>query len=217
MHPQSQDNDPGDERHSDSNLSGLPQPHHIDVHIHHIDQVIPARSTCGPSLSRRRILRGTTATRSTTASEAATTQAREAFLEGHVAAFTELGGTPIHKIRYDNLKAAVSRVLFGRGREESARWTAFKPRFGFDAFYCEPGVAGVHEKGGVEGEGGRFRRNHCVPMPKVDSIAELNELLIAADAKDEHRRIENRAQSVGHDFAFEQETLRTLPSEVFPT
>ena len=145
------------------------------------------------------------------------TQAQEAFLEGHVAAFTELGGTPIEKIRYDNLKAAVSRVLFGRGREESARWTAFKSHFGFDAFYCEPGVEGAHEKGGVEGEGGRFRRNHCVPMPKVDSLEQLNELLIAADAKDDHRRIENRSNSVGHDFAFERETLRPLPSEVFPT
>ena len=53
--------------------------------------------------------------------------------------------------------------------------------------------------------------------PRSTPIAELNELLIAADAKDEHRRIENRAQSVGHDFAFERETLRPLPSEVFPT
>ncbi len=41
----------------------------------------------------------------------------------------ELGGTPIEKIRYDNLKAAVSRVLFGQGREESARWTAFKSHY----------------------------------------------------------------------------------------
>jgi len=47
------------------------------------------------------------------------TQAQEAFLEGHVAAFSELGGTPIDKIRYDTLKAAVSRVLFGRaGRNQ---------------------------------------------------------------------------------------------------
>jgi transposase len=145
------------------------------------------------------------------------TQAQEAFLEGHVQAFTEFGGTPIDKIRYDNLKAAVSRVLFGRDREESARWTAFKSHFGFDAFYCHPGVEGAHEKGGVEGEGGRFRRSHCVPMPAVDSIEQLNELLIAADARDDHRRIENRTQTVGHDFAFERETLRPLPIEVFPT
>ena len=129
------------------------------------------------------------------------TQGQEAFLEGHVHAFDRLGGVPVDKIRYDNLKAAVSRVLFGRNRVESDRWVAFRSHYGFDAFYCQPGVDGAHEKGGVEGEGGRFRRNHCVPMPEVDSIAELNELLAAADAKDEHRRIGNRAQTVGHDCA----------------
>ena len=35
---------------------------------------------------------------------------QEAFLEGHVHAFTELGGVPAGQIRYDNLKAAVARV-----------------------------------------------------------------------------------------------------------
>ncbi|ACV79381.1 IS21 family transposase [Nakamurella multipartita] len=145
------------------------------------------------------------------------TQGQEAFLEGHVHAFTELGGTPIDKIRYDNLKAAVSRVLFGRGREESGRWVAFRSHFGFDAFYCHPGQEGAHEKGGVEGEGGRFRRNHCVPMPVVDSIEQLNELLVAADAKDNYRRIASRTNTVAQDWAFERDTLRPLPSEVFPT
>jgi hypothetical protein len=88
---------------------------------------------------------------------------------------------PIDKIRYDNLKPAVSRVLFGRTRVESDRWVAFKSHYGFDSFYCRPGHEGSHEKGGVEGEGGRFRRNHCVPMPVVDSIEELNELLEPCD------------------------------------
>ena len=41
--------------------------------------------------------------------------------------------------------------------------------------------------------------------------------MITADAKDDHRRIENHAQTVGHDFSFERETLRPWPSEVFPT
>ena len=145
------------------------------------------------------------------------TQGQEAFLEGHVFALERLGGVPVDKIRYDNLKAAVSRVLFGRNRLESDRWISFRAHYGFDAFYCQPGVEGAHEKGGVEGEGGRFRRNHCVPMPAVDSIAELNELLVAADDSDEHRRIANRLQTVGHDGALERASLRPLPSEPFPT
>ncbi|MGY3061407.1 hypothetical protein ACVWZD_005652 [Streptomyces sp. TE3672] len=36
---------------------------------------------------------------------------------------------------------------------------------GLDAVYCRPGLEGAHEKAGVEGEVGRFRRNHFVPVP----------------------------------------------------
>lgn len=67
------------------------------------------------------------------------TQGQEAFLEGHQAAFEVFGGTPMFHIRYDNLKAAVSRVLFGRTRTESARWVAFRSHHGFESFYCHPG------------------------------------------------------------------------------
>ncbi|HET9005815.1 MAG TPA: IS21 family transposase [Actinomycetes bacterium] len=144
-------------------------------------------------------------------------QCQEAFLEGHVYAFEQLGGVPVVHVRYDNLKSAVSRVLFGRTRVESARWVTFRSHYGFDAFYCRPGKEGAHEKGGVEVEGGRFRRNHLVPMPHVDSVAELNAVLAAADAKDDHRRVEGRTVTVGTDFALERPVLRALPGEAFET
>ncbi len=96
------------------------------------------------------------------------------------------------KIRYDNLKAAVARVTFGRTRTETTRWVAFRSHYGFDPFYCQPGVEGAHEKGGVEGEGGRFRRTHLVPVPVVGSLAELNARLEGYDAADDHRRISTR-------------------------
>jgi transposase len=148
---------------------------------------------------------------------ASLSQGQEAFLESHVYAFERLGGVPIDKVRYDNLKPAVSRVLFGRTRVESDRWVVFRSYYDFDAFYCRPGHEGSHEKGGVEGEGGRFRRNHCVPMPVVDSIEELNAMLEAADEADDRRRIGNRTMSVGHDWAFERDLLRPLPAEPFDT
>lgn len=145
------------------------------------------------------------------------TQAQEAFLEGHVHAFERLGGVPVpwERVRYDNLKAAVSRVLFGRDRQESTRWVQFRSHYGFDAFYCRPGIEGAHEKGGVEGEGGRFRRNHLVPVPKVATLAELNERLEAADDADDARRVANRARTVGDNFATEATMLRPLPGEAF--
>jgi transposase len=151
------------------------------------------------------------------AHRASLTQGQEAFLEGHVHAFERLGGVPLDKIRYDNLNSAVTQVLFGRSRQENDRWVAFRSHYGFDAFYCQPGHEGSHEKGGVEGEGGRFRRNHCVPMPVVDSIEELNALLEAWDDADDRRRVGNRTMSVGHDWAFERDLLRPLPDEPFDT
>ena len=99
------------------------------------------------------------------------TQGQEAFLEGHVYALQRIGGVPVDKIRYDNLNSAVKQVLFGRSRQENERWVAFRSHYGFEAWYCQPGHDGSHEKGGVEGEGGRFRRNHCVPMPSLNLAA----------------------------------------------
>ena len=69
-----------------------------------------------------------------------------ALLEGHVIAFERLGGVPRGRIRYDNLRAAVTRVLKGRGRLETDRFVALRSHYGFDSFFCEPGRSGAHEK-----------------------------------------------------------------------
>ena len=142
-------------------------------------------------------------------------QAQEAFLEGHVTAFEATGGVPWRHVRYDNLSPAVAKVLTGRSRTETARWLSFRSWYGFSAFYCEPGQAGAHEKGGVEGEIGRFRRRWMVPVPKVSSLAELNARLAEADVADDARHISYRAATVGEDFAAEQRFLLPLPAEPF--
>ena len=51
----------------------------------------------------------------------------------------------------------------------------------------------------------------------VDSIEELNELLEAWDEADDRRRIGNRTNSVGADWAFEHTLLRRPPAEPFDT
>lgn len=142
-------------------------------------------------------------------------QSQEAFFEGHVGAFEHFGGVPIGQIRYDNLKPAVARVLMGRKRVESERFVVLRSHYGFDAFYCRPGKDGAHEKGGVEGDVGRFRRRHLVPVPVVSSLAELNEAIAAADAADDGRSIEGRTVSVGEHFESEREHLAALPGEAF--
>ncbi|MGH3801667.1 MAG: IS21 family transposase [Pseudonocardiaceae bacterium] len=142
------------------------------------------------------------------------TQAQEAFLEGHVLAFAHFGGVP-GRIRYDNLKPAVVRVLRGRDRAESERFIALRSHYGFDGFFCRPGIEGAHEKGGVEGEIGRFRRRHLVPIPNVASRAELNVVIAAGDAVDDARVITGRPVTIGAAFAIELPALMPLPQEPF--
>ena len=68
----------------------------------------------------------------------------------------------------------------GHQREETARFIAFRSHWGFESEFCTPGEG--HEKGGVEGEGGFFRRNHLVPVPRRAALEELN-LLLAAGSR----------------------------------
>jgi len=142
------------------------------------------------------------------------TQAQEAFLEGHVLAFEYFGAVP-GLIRYDNLKPAVIRVLKGRDRDEAERFIALRSHYGFDSFFCIPGKAGAHEKGGVEGEVGRFRRRHLVPVPNVASLAALNQLIATGDIIDDGRVITGRPVTVAAAFAVEQLAMLPLPADPF--
>jgi transposase len=142
------------------------------------------------------------------------TQAQEAFLEGHVLALEYFGAAP-GRVRYDNLKPAVVRVLRGRDRAESERFIALRSHYGFDSFFCTPGREGAHEKGGVEGEIGRFRRRHLVPVPAVASLAALNQLIAAADILDDGRVITGRPVTIAAAFAEEQLAMLPLPDEPF--
>lgn len=143
------------------------------------------------------------------------TQALEAFLEGHIDAFEELGGVPTLQIKYDNLSPAVTQVLSGRARVETTRWESFRSHYGFDAFYCEPGINGAHEKGGIEGEVGRFRRTWLSPMPVVASLAELNARIREWDLRDERRRIGQKISTVAQDLSSDREHLAQLPRDRF--
>lgn len=143
---------------------------------------------------------------------------QEAFFEGHVHALNVLGGVPTGKVRYDNLRAAVAQVLgFSRHRVEAERWTAFRSHYDLEALYCQPGIRGAHEKGGVEGQIGWFRRNHLVPVPEVATLAELNTMIDRWDQEDENRRIRSRPRTIGEYFAAEQPLLAPLPQEPFET
>jgi len=132
---------------------------------------------------------------------------QQAFLEAHERAFAYFGGV-FEKLRYDNLTSAVKRILRGHQREETTRFIAFRSHWGFESEFCTPGEG--HEKGGVEGEGGYFRRNHLVPVPKVGSWEELDALLRECSRNDEQRTIGERTETVGAGMIRERGHLKSL-------
>lgn len=143
-------------------------------------------------------------------------ETQQAFLEGHVAAFEFFGGV-FGLIRYDNLASAVARVLRGRRRTEQDRFIALRSHYLFDSSFCQSGKRGAHEKGGVENEVGRFRRRHLVPVPKVASLGELNEMLAAACESDLARTITGRPLPVGAMLARERQAMGDLPGDAHCT
>lgn len=137
---------------------------------------------------------------------------QQAFLEAHELAFRYFGGV-FRRLRYDNLKAAVKKILRGYQREETARFIAFRSHWGFAAEFCTPAEA--HEKGGVEGEAGYFRRNHWVPVPQARDLEDLNRQLLAACEQDQGRTIASREQTIGVAMRAEQAHLLPLAQEGF--
>ena len=137
---------------------------------------------------------------------------QQAFLEAHEHAFAYFGGV-FRLLRYDNLASAVRKILRGHRREETVRFVAFRSHWRFTAEFCTPGEG--HEKGGVEGEGGYFRRNHLVPVPGVADLDALNAFLLAGCRADEARILDGRTEPVGAAMVAERDHLLARVPEGF--
>ncbi|MEK7092912.1 MAG: IS21 family transposase, partial [Patescibacteria group bacterium] len=98
-------------------------------------------------------------------------QDQVSFLDGHARAFEHFGGIP-KRILYDNLKAAVVRILAGRERELAPRFKALVTHYTFTPCFARPGTG--HDKGGVESRGRSIRLRYLVPIPEGASLEEIN-------------------------------------------
>jgi transposase len=137
---------------------------------------------------------------------------QQAFLEAHELAFHYFDGV-FRLLRYDNLGSAVKKILRGHQRIETERFIAFRSHWGFQTDFCNP--ARGNEKGGVEGEVGYFRRNHLVPVPRVQDLGELNQHLRDGCRGDEQRKIAGKPLAVGEAMRIEREHLLPLATEAF--
>ena len=137
------------------------------------------------------------------------TERQEALFECHLRGFAYLGGVP-QRMRYDNLKPAVHKILTGKNRQEQAAWIAFRSHFLFASEYVNPGRG--QEKGGVENLVGYGRRNFLVPLPEVQDFAELNAYLFECCERDARER-QRFGRTVQDLWVEEQARLRPLPAK----
>jgi transposase len=139
-------------------------------------------------------------------------QKQEAFFAGHVAAFDFFGGVP-QRISYDNLKTAVKEILQGRHRVEQEAFFHFRGYYLFESHFCTPGAG--NEKGQVEHSVGFNRRNFLVPLPEVNSFAELNDFLRQRCLADDERQVDGQPKPIGQMWQEERAWLRPLPARAF--
>lgn len=140
-----------------------------------------------------------------------TRENEESFLEGHRAGFEYFGGVPVKEI-FDNARLAVKEGWGTHVTKEQQRFKALKAHYAFAIEYCNPGEG--HEKGLVEGLVGYIRRNVLVPVPRVDSIEELNQTLLERCIKYRLHTIRGRSQTVGE--AYETDRAHLIPLPLYP-
>lgn len=136
----------------------------------------------------------------------------ESFQEGHVRAFAFFGGVPT-RISYDNSRVMVAKITGSRSRELTHEFLRLKSHFLFESHFCL--VRRANEKGKVEGLVGFGRRNFLVPVPKVDSIEQLNQALAERCRADLSRTLRGKNVSKEELLLEELDAMRGLPHEAF--
>ena len=139
---------------------------------------------------------------------------KEAFLEGHVRAFEYFEGV-CERLSYDNASALVANVGQGKNRKLTKEFKELKGYYNFETNFCQPGLEGAHEKGGIESSVGFSRRNWMVPPPTFDSLEELNKYILQKCREDEARTVDGQEQAIGEAWETEKQLLAPLPARAF--
>jgi len=136
----------------------------------------------------------------------------EVFLEGHARAFAFLGGVP-RRIAYDNTKTAVAKITGSRERQVTREFQRLQSHYLFTPHFCL--VRRPNEKGHVERLLDYARSNFLVPVPAVESLAELNARLDDQCRRDQSRCVRGKAGAVGTLLAEDRAAFLPLPPRPF--
>ena len=135
------------------------------------------------------------------------------FLDGHVRAFAHFEGAPA-RVAYDNLRAAVVRILVGGARTLTPRFSALASHYLVEPCFCRPGEG--HDKGGVESRGKAIRQQALVPIPVGATLATINAILLTQmDARLDTKR-DAAGHTIGERFTEEQHQFRFAATPFAP-
>ena len=104
---------------------------------------------------------------------------------------------------------------FGAHARKQEGYARLEAHYGFEAVFCNP--ASGNEKGLVEGLVGFIRRNVCVPIPQVQSLDELNRMLLTKCRQYAAHQIRGKAASVGVMLTEDKRQMHPLPGYRFET
>ena len=136
----------------------------------------------------------------------------ETFQAGHVGAFGFFGCVP-HRIRYDNTKIAVSKILGPHRRRLTEGFRRLMSHYLFDPQFCRVGRA--NEKGVVEGIVKYARLNFFVPVPQVRDFAELNASLLDRCREELGRTLRGKSATKGQLLTEDRMASLELPPMPF--
>jgi transposase len=136
----------------------------------------------------------------------------ETFQEGHKRAFEFFEGVPA-RISYDNSKIAVISIGRGRDRKLTHGFLRLQSHYSFVEHFCR--VRRPNEKGHVETLVGYCRRNFMVPVPKVQTVEELNNHLGVCCRADLERTLRGKEKSKKELLGEERSAMLPIPPDRF--
>jgi transposase len=136
----------------------------------------------------------------------------EAFLDGHVSAFTLFGGVPL-SILYDNTKIAVAKICGDGKRVRTRAFSELISHYLFQDRFGRPGKG--NDKGKVESLVKNGRLRFLTPVPSAESFEALNAKLEADCLKDLERTAGRHTESIGKRLEADLDAFRPLPAGSF--
>ena len=135
-------------------------------------------------------------------------QNTEAFLEGLIQALNFFGGV-MRRVLFDNARVAVKEGA-GKNAIPQESYAALAAHYCFQTDFCN--AASGNEKGLVENLVGWTRRNLLVPVPRVASLAELNQRLRdGCESYIAAHQVAGKPHPVAHLLQEERQALLPLP------